>query len=370
MVRISDILKKKLQIGQPSQEQAKEEIPKEKEAVKSESAAMAPMQVSKAMAQKETPEEPKEEQMQLARAMKEMEPDVEAASSIYGNGIQLVGELINDITAKQPVVLTPIKELLDGITNFFVLKGRSLLTLFYNDYPPKEYLGAHILNVTLLTMALGLELKYNKSQLNELGLAAFLHDIGMTKIQEIALKVGLLAKEDYERIKEHPLYGIEIAKTIKDIPEAVVRAIGEQHERMDGNGYPKKLKNGEIHEYARIIATVDAYEALCHSRVYRNKFPSYEAIRELITSDKTSAFDPAILKSLIEYIGIYPICSYVELNTGEIGMVINADSNLPLRPVVNIIFDANRKRLATPKLINLAKHLNVFVKKPVSDKDL
>lgn len=378
MVRISDILKKKLQGAQPPKEEKilqKEEIPKEEpakeEAKKPAPQEEAPVEVSKAMAQREEPEEPKPE-MQIAKAMKEMIPDLGRADEIYKKGAQLANQLLDSIAAgKKHVDFKPIKGIVEEIVDTFILGDKSFLIVFYKDYPPQDYLVNHMWNVTILAIATGLELKYNKSRLNELGLAALLHDLGMVRLQEIALKAGILTKVEFERIKEHPLYGVEILEQIKnsDISEAVIRAVGEQHEKNDGSGYPKGIKNGEISEYARIIATVDVYEALCHSRVYRQKFPSYEAVKELIAAEKSSAFDPHILKVLVEYIGIYPIGSYVELNTSEIGIVTGINENFPLRPVVNVIFDSGKRRLPEPRVVNLTKHLNIFIKKPLSDKE-
>ena len=158
-----------------------------------------------------------------------------------------------------------------------------------------------------------------------------------------------------------------ILSSIKELPEAVIQAIKETHERMDGKGYPKGIKGGELSEYARIIAIADTYEAAIHSRVYRRS--PHEVIKEMLSS-ASGSFDGRVLKAFINLIGIYPAGSYVELNSAEIAKVISSNDNFPLRPVVHIIFDSNRKRLNEPRLINLAKQFNLYIKDQLSDEDV
>ncbi len=161
---------------------------------------------------------------------------------------------------------------------------------------------------------------------------------------------------------------MDILSKIKDIPEPVIYVAREEHERENGSGYPNGIKNGEISEYARIVAIVDVYEALTHNRSYRKKFSPHEAIKELIAKD--SLFDPAILKVLIKKVGVYPISSLVELNSNEIGMVTMNNEGFPLRPVLQVLFDAKRNHLRNSRCVNLAKQFNLFIKKAINDEEL
>jgi HD-GYP domain-containing protein (c-di-GMP phosphodiesterase class II) len=249
------------------------------------------------------------------------------------------------------------------------LGDQTLLTIFGDSYSPEDYLSNHMVKVLIMAVEVGLGLGYNKSKLNELGLAAFLHDIGMIKIEEIALQPRALSEDEYSQIKEHPLYGVEILSQIKDIPDAVIYVVREEHERMNGKGYPSGMKNGEISEYARIIATADVYEALTHQRPHRKGYQPHEALKEMLTKDAV-LFDSEILKVLVERVGIYPIGSWVELNTSEICKVIGTNDKLPLRPVLSLIFDSKGNRLPESRVVNLSNEPNLYVKNPLADEEI
>jgi HD-GYP domain-containing protein (c-di-GMP phosphodiesterase class II) len=190
----------------------------------------------------------------------------------------------------------------------------------------------------------------------------------MIKVEKLGMETRKLNEEEYNQIKNHPLYGADILTKIKDIPEPIIYVAKEEHERMNGTGYPQGLKDGEISEYARIVAIVDVYEALTHDRPYRKKTSPHEAIKELIANNPL--FDSRILKVLINKIGVYPISSWVELNSNEIGKVIINNNEFPLRPAVHILFDGTGQKLNNPHVINLAKQFNLFIKKSLTNDEL
>ncbi|MCX5703147.1 MAG: HD-GYP domain-containing protein, partial [Candidatus Omnitrophica bacterium] len=163
----------------------------------------------------------------------------------------------------------------------------------------------------------------------------------------------------------------DILNKIKDIQEEVLFVIEQTHERLNGKGYPKGIKGEQLSEYAKIVAVVDVYEALTHSRPHRKAFSPHGAIKELLTMNSSSKlFDAALLKVLINRIGIYPVGSWVELNSGEIGKVASANDDSPLRPKVNIIFGPDRKRLAQIKIVDLVIRSNLFIKRTIDPKEL
>jgi len=300
--------------------------------------------------------------------MNETVADRARCKNSYLKGIQLIKEVFLNTEQLKPVNLVQIGQWVNDIINYLISSGDvELLNLFYG-YASENYLYDHMVNTTIMSIEVGLGLGYNKSQLNELGLAAFLHDIGMIKVEKLEMQPRRLSEEEYNQIKNHPLYGVDILSKIKDIPEPVIYVAKEEHERQNGSGYPNGLKNGEISEYGRIVAIVDVYEALTHNRSYRKKFSPHEAIKELIAND--SLFDPLILKVLIKKVGVYPISSLVELNSNEIGIVTMNNEEFPLRPVLQVLFDAKRNRLKNSRCINLSKQFNLFIKKIFNGEEL
>ncbi|MDP2044057.1 MAG: HD-GYP domain-containing protein, partial [Candidatus Omnitrophota bacterium] len=317
----------------------------------------------KATAQKEQSETEEYKQ----RCVDETAADRISCKNSYLTGIQLIKEVFLNTEELKPVNLVKIEQWINEIADCLISVDMELLNLFYG-YASENYLYDHMVNTTIMSMEVGLGLGYNKPQLNELGLATFLHDIGMIKVGKLEMQPRKLSEEEYNQIKNHPLYGVEILSKIKGISEPVIYVAREEHERQNGSGYPNGIKNGEISEYGRIVAIVDVYESLTHNRPYRKEFSPHEAIKELIANGPL--FDPSILKVLIKRVGVYPISSLVELNSNEIGMVTMNNEEFPLRPVLQVLFDTKRNRLKNSRCVNLAKQFNLFIKKAINDEEL
>ena len=233
----------------------------------------------------------------------------------------------------------------------------------------ENYLFAHSVNVSILAIKLGLALSYGHSKLIDLGMAAFLHDLGMSRVMEIAKRPRKLSKKELSEIKRHPAYGAELLDRAKDMEELIREVISQHHETENGLGYPQGLKNGEIHEYARIIGLVDIYEALTHPRVYRKEFMPYLAMKMIIDSSGT-LFQSSLAKALVEELSIYPVGSLVRLNTNEVGRVVVANKGFPIRPQVEVLFDAEGEKLKEPRAVNLIDLPSLYIKEPLSEADL
>jgi HD-GYP domain-containing protein (c-di-GMP phosphodiesterase class II) len=107
---------------------------------------------------------------------------------------------------------------------------------------------------------------------------------------------------------------------------------------MDGTGYPTGTKAGELHEFTRIVALADVYDALVSDRCYRKKWSSNQAVNYLIEHAE-SQFDTKLVSVLIKQIAIYPNGSMVRLSNNVIGIVKEQNTNFPLRPIVRVISD-------------------------------
>lgn len=381
MVRMSDILKRLGQRSEPdkSQEEKPSSIPLKEEPIREIPQAYTMkieaektndgIRLSKAMSEKEGISE-KEEKMHIAKAMRETQFNPEESLHIYNEGIGLMRGILNKAKNNEPIELKEGYNLIENIVERLVLGDQELLSLTRTSTSGQDsYLIAHSVNVTIFSIEMGLAKGYNKSRLNELGLAAFLHDIGMVKVMDIVNQPRTLTEDEYAKIREHPLDGTEILSKIKDIKQSVIHVVHEHHERLNGKGYPQHLSDGEINEYSQIISLCDIYEALTHERPYRKQMNNHEAIKEILTMN-SEYFDAKNVKLFIKRLGVFPVGNWVELNTGEIGKVISNNEDFPLRPTVNLFFDMNKQNYTQIKSINLAKHQAVYIKKSVDLKDL
>lgn len=303
-----------------------------------------------------------------AETIKEKQPDIGKSKVLYQEAIDLIKNILSQAKNLQPINLNHISQITEGIINQMMIRDTELLDLANNTNTEENYLYAHSVNVLVLSIEVGLALGYNKSRLNELSMGASLHDIGMVKVIDLATRPRRLIEKEYDTIKQHTFYGVELLEKIKGLTDVAIYVAREHHERIDGSGYPHALKNGHIKEYSRLIGLVDTYEALTHTRAYRKKSLPHEAIKELLKN--TKPYDSEMIKALINRIGIYPVGSWVELNTGEIAKLLELDRDSPLRPMVNIVFDNDKKRLENTKTLNLKKQYNIYIKRPLGDDEL
>lgn len=261
--------------------------------------------------------------------------------------------IINALTEKAVAIL---------VDHHKVIEAKCLL-----DYPNiEDYLYYHITNVFFLALDVGIELGYDTPHLIDLGAAAFLHDIGLKNVRE-HMKTERLDKIDYDKIRQHPIMGAEmLAAANKGINEAVIAAVRQEHERMDGSGYPEGLPAEDITTYAQVIGLLDVYEALTHRRPYRSRFTPIEALDIILKNKKI--FGPKIIKALVGKIGVYPVGTLVLLNSKETAVVTMNRPELPFRPVVSVIYDPYGEMFAQPKDIDLATSSILYIEDCVREK--
>ena len=198
-----------------------------------------------------------------------------------------------------------------------------------------SYTFQHCLNVAILSISTGISLGLSEYKLNEIGLAAILHDIGKMLIPlEILNKPGKLTEEEFEIIKTHPVNAMNQLKNL--VSPAVLRAIEDHHEKIDGTGYPNGKENSNINPYAKILAISDVYDALTSDRPYRKAVFPNEVVEYLMgCADKH--FDYEILNHFIKIIVAYPIGTFVRLSNKQLAVVVKNYSENISRPLVRTI---------------------------------
>ncbi len=163
-----------------------------------------------------------------------------------------------------------------------------------NDF----YTKGHSERVAELALAMGKELKFPERELQNLEYVALLHDVGKIGIPETILnKPGPLSDEEYEEIKRHPAIGADILQKIEFL-STKSNVILHHHEKLDGSGYPMGLKGDNIPLEARILAIVDAYDAMTTDRPYRRAKTPKESVDELINCSGTH-FDPELVEVFV-----------------------------------------------------------------------
>jgi len=218
-------------------------------------------------------------------------------------------------------------------------------------------------NTSIMAMRLGLEIAYDDRRTLALGLCGLMHDVGMICVPQEVLDSQQLNKDQWELLRRHPAESHRLIQGFGKAFEWIAKIALQVHERFDGSGYPEGLAGEQIHDFARIIGLVDAYEAMAQPRADREARVVYNALKRII-DQRNSLFDRRFIRALIHIVSIFPLGSLVKLNNGEIGRVVGTSRSHPTRPTVDVQVDARGRRLAEPRRISLQIEPMLYVVDP------
>ncbi|HSR63299.1 MAG TPA: HD-GYP domain-containing protein [Gammaproteobacteria bacterium] len=205
-----------------------------------------------------------------------------------------------------------------------------------------NYTYGHCLSSSIFSILMGKQLGLKKDELEEIAIGHLLFDIGKLRLPERILKKGSSLSETEQILaRKHVEYSTKILSETKGINPSTIDIARYHHERYDGNGYPLGLSGNQIPLYARIAAIIDAYDAMTSSRPYSAQQSHDKVIKELY-GRKNIDFQGDLLETFIQSLGTYPTGSLIELNTGEVGIVLQQNKISRLRPRVMIVL--NRKK--------------------------
>ncbi|MBU1853387.1 MAG: HD domain-containing protein [Candidatus Omnitrophica bacterium] len=288
-------------------------------------------------------------------------------SQLYRDSLGLIKEIIEKKQRSESFEVKEAVDILEKLINHLDNSHNGMfmeLVLMGSTIEPEfSYVYTHSVHVCLLSLMLGKALNKSKFELTNLGLGAFLHDVGMADVpQEIISKPNKLTLKEMDIVRTHTLKGYEWLRKTGDIEELVSHIVLQHHEKVNGQGYPKGLNGNEIVSYAKILRLTDSYEALISLRPWRKPFSPEGAVIEILDKE-INFYESSLLKLFLRVISIYPVGNWVELNTREVGRVVKINDRFPLYPVVEVLFDPDGVNLERPKLVNLAEHSLMYIEK-------
>lgn len=217
--------------------------------------------------------------------------------AIYNNASKVLNDLF--LNPEAPANYEATKEVVSNMVltvqdEEFAIK--SMMKIASHDY----YIHTHSINVSIYALSLGSFLGISEKFLSSLGEAALLHDLGKSKVNtEIINKNGKLNDEEFQEIKKHSLLGYTIGLKLGIKNRDVLEGIRHHHEKMDGSGYPLRMKGENIPYFARIIGICDIFDALTSRRSYKEPMNSFDALL-LMKTEMKNHIDPKLLNSLIQ----------------------------------------------------------------------
>ena len=216
------------------------------------------------------------------------------------------------------------------------------------------YALEHSVSHCALMMAFGQMLKMDKTAVLDLGLGGLFHDIGNIRIPASILnKPGKLSEEELFVVRKHTSWGGELVRNVDNFPERALAVVMEHHERIDGTGYPKQMKDNDLSLFGQMASIVDVYDASISIRSYSVASDPCLVIRELYEKSG-KLFRKELVQQFIKIIGVYPVGTLARLESNKLAIVIRQTLSLT-QPVVRIVFDLKQNCFVPPQDIDLSR---------------
>jgi HD-GYP domain-containing protein (c-di-GMP phosphodiesterase class II) len=264
----------------------------------------------------------------------------------YNENIIVVKSILHDISIGREITPEKVNQATDSIVAR-INENRDIVSCINQIREVDDYTYTHSVNVSLLSMLIGKWLKYDYYQIKSLVSTGLLHDIGKGKISpDILNKPGPLDKEELEEIKKHPIYGYKLAEQLPGINDDTLKGILMHHEREDGSGYPFGLKGDKIHDFAKIVAVADIYDAMTSNRSYRNMQCPFDVL-ERIEKNSFGTLDHRVVSVFLKNIASYYMGDFVKLSTGDIGEIVFINPLNVSKPIIkvdNVYFDLSHDK--------------------------
>jgi HD-GYP domain-containing protein (c-di-GMP phosphodiesterase class II) len=276
----------------------------------------------------------------------------------YANVMSSVKEVARKLSSNQGAGLRNSVRLVQKMVDIIIedetlFMGVSTIRI-YDDYT-----YAHSLNVAILAVCLGKRIGLSHIMLERLGLCGLFHDLGKVEIPTHVLnKKGALSEAEYALLQTHSMHSARLIlrlKTNSDRKNKILVPPFEHHMGYDNSGYPKTAARPRVSLFGRILTIVDVYDAITSPRIYRKEAMSPDKALGKMIAQSGTHFDPILLKVFINMLGKYPIGTLLELNNGEMGIVLKPSGSVATRPVVQLIVPDSSEKFRKGAIVDLSE---------------
>ena len=292
-----------------------------------------------------------EEQREIAPVPVAVE--IERAAKICAQAKRAVTSMFQEARMGKAVNAAGAQKLVEEISNSVSRNPGALISLARLK-TADDYTYMHSVAVCALMIALSRQLGLNEQETRSAGIAGLLHDLGKAMMpMNVLNKPGKLTDEEFAIIKRHPEEGHKLLKD-SGADEMAFDVVLHHHEKTDGSGYPKGLKDSEISLYAKMGAVCDVYDAITSNRPYKAGWDPAESLRKM-AEWANGHFDPRVFQAFVKSLGIYPIGSLVKLDSGRLGLVIEQSEKSLLAPRVKVFYSTRAQARITPEIVDLSR---------------
>ena len=279
--------------------------------------------------------------------------EIEKAKEVRDETTDTLKTALSDVAEGKEMDVEWVQEA-GGIISDSILRNVDAMVSLTRIKKHDPYTAMHCMNVCTLVTAMAMHNGTEPAMLPMITTAALLHDVGKTRVPlEILNKPGRFESHELQEMRKHATYSGDIMREDGSFSEEQIAIAEQHHEMLDGSGYPQGLSGDAIHYFARLTAVADVYDALTAKRVYKPAMPMYQALLR-IHKNKGAEFDEDVVDLFVKTLGLYPVGSLVEINTGEQAVVFEPNPTDSRRPVVALLTQPNKKPRSAPYIMSLA----------------
>jgi HD-GYP domain-containing protein (c-di-GMP phosphodiesterase class II) len=265
----------------------------------------------------------------------------EAAKRTYAYAMESIKEASSKVLSNRRAGVRKIQRVVQDMVNI-LMEDDSVLIYMSTIRQHDDYTYTHSVNVATLALCLGKRIGLSRVSLKRLGICGLVHDLGKVQIPlEILNKPGKLERDEMEEMERHPLKSVaQIIKlrASRELKAKIMRPPFEHHLKYDLSGYPRIKRKVPISLFGRILSIADVFDALTSPRIYRKTALSPDRALGMMMKGSGKDFDPILLKVFANMLGVYPVGTIMELDTGEIGLVIdNPEKRDRMRPRIMLM---------------------------------
>lgn len=283
----------------------------------------------------------------------EVASELGKAKLLFRETTSVIRNLMEDTRVGKQVEIASLDPMAERMVQS-VFRNHHALTGISRIKSKDEYTFMHCVSVAGLLVTFSREQGFSQEDIQQVAIGGLIHDIGKTMTpQEVLNKPGRLEPEEMEIMQGHVTHSREILQETLGVSQTAMDISVLHHERIDGTGYPLGLSGEQISLIGKMSAIVDVYDALTSVRVYKDAWEPTLALKKLLEWSPDH-FDKELVQHFIRCLGIYPVGSLVELESGLAGIVTEPGEDM-LRPRLRIIYNSKKRRYEKVRDMDLAR---------------
>ena len=284
-----------------------------------------------------------------------VETELPQAKQALDNAIAMLEQIFEDVTSGRELSAEHVESAVRPLVAS-VLRNADAFLWVDGLREHDSYSYSHAIGCSALAAAFGRHMGFAEETIISLAAGGLLMDVGKARVpRELLERPGPLSLQETEQVRLHVLEGADILAHSRIVEPDVLDIVRHHHEHYDGSGYPGRLMGSHIPLPGRMLGIVDAYDAMVSVRPYRAAVSRHTALRH-IYAERDRLFQAELVEQFQVCMGVYPTGSLVELNTGEIAIVMAQNQARRLRPLVVLLSTPEKLRVNDFQVVDLMNH--------------